>query len=101
MKPTPPTQRPDLTIGEMLGEVIDLSVGVGIALLPMLLLSMPGIILFVVLPALLLLALAAPVLVIGAAITVPYLVVRRWRRRRPALPAMRTPLEAPTGIEPV
>ena len=44
----------------MLEELIDLSAGVGVALLPVLLLSVPGIILFVVLPAILLLALAAP-----------------------------------------
>ena len=56
MKPTPHTS-PELTFGEMLEEVIDLSTGLGVALLPMLLLAMPGIILFVVLPAILLLAL--------------------------------------------
>jgi hypothetical protein len=61
----------------MLEELIDLSVGLGVALLPLLLLAVPGIILFVVLPALLLLALAAPLAVIGAVIAVPpYLVAR-------------------------
>ena len=56
---------------------MDLSVGLGVALLPLLLLAVPGIILFVVLPAIVLLALAAPLAVIGAVIAgPPYLVAR-------------------------
>jgi hypothetical protein len=67
----------------MLEEVIDLTVGLGVALLPLLVLSVPAIVLFVVLPAILLLALAAPLALIGAVIAVPpYLVARRLRRRR-------------------
>jgi Flp pilus assembly protein TadB len=67
----------------MLEELIDLSVGLGVALMPVLVLAVPGIILFFVLPAILLLALAAPLAVIGAVIAVPpYLVARRLRRRR-------------------
>jgi len=62
----------------MLGEVIDLSVGLGIAVLPMLLLAVPGIIVFVVLPAIVLLALVVPLAAIGALVSVPlYLVARR------------------------
>ena len=76
-------QPPHPTFGEMLEEVIDLSVGLGVALLPLLVLSVPAIVLFVVLPAILLLALAAPLALIGAVIAVPpYLVARRLRRRR-------------------
>ena len=96
MKHTPPTsttatrrddartpQPPHSTFGEMLEELIDLSVGLGVALLPLLLLAVPGIILFVVLPAILLLALAAPLAAIGAVIAAPpYLVARLVRRRR-------------------
>ena len=69
----------------MLEELIDLSAGLGVALLPLLLLSVPGIILFVVLPAILLLALAAPLAAIGALVAAPYLLARRRRRttRRP------------------
>ena len=48
MKPTPPTST-DLTFREMLEEVMDLAVGLGVGLLPLLLLAVPGIILFVVL----------------------------------------------------
>ena len=66
----------------MLEELIDLSVGFGVALLPLLLLAVPGIILFVVLPAILLLALAAPLAMIGAVIAVPPYLVARWLRRR-------------------
>jgi len=68
----------------MLEELIDLSAGFGVALLPVLLLAVPGIILFVVLPAILLLALAAPLAAIGAVIALPPYLVARWlRRRRP------------------
>jgi Flp pilus assembly protein TadB len=76
-------QPPQPTFGEMLGEVIDLSAGLGVALLPLLVLSVPAIVLFVVLPAILLLALAAPLALIGAVIAVPpYLVARALRRRQ-------------------
>ena len=75
-------QPPRATFGEMLEELIDLSAGVGVALLPVLLLSVPGIILFVVLPAILLLALAAPLAVIGALIAAPPYLLARWLRRR-------------------
>ena len=66
----------------MLEDTINLSVGLGIALLPVLLLAVPGIILFVVLPAILLLALAVPVAAIGAVIAAPPYVLARWLRRR-------------------
>ncbi len=66
----------------MLEELIDLSVGFGVALMPLLLLSMPGIILFVVLPAILLLALVAPLAAVGALIAAPLYLARRLRRRR-------------------
>ena len=61
---------------------MDLSAGVGVALLPVLLLSVPGIILFVVLPAILLLALAAPLAAIAAVIAAPPYLLARWLRRR-------------------
>ncbi len=77
----PATDRP--TLAEMLEELVDLSAGLGVMLLPLLILAVPGIILFVVLPGLLLLAVAAPVAVVGAALVAPpYLVVRFFRRRR-------------------
>jgi hypothetical protein len=70
------------TFGEMLEELIDLTAGLGVALLPVLLLAVPGIILFVVLPAILLLALAAPLAVVGAVIAAPPYLLARWLRRR-------------------
>ncbi len=69
----------------MLEEVLDLSIGFIVVSLPLLLLSLPGIVLFVVLPAILLLALLLPL----AAIAVPPVLLARWlraRRRRPARP---------------
>jgi Flp pilus assembly protein TadB len=66
----------------MFEELMDLSAGVGVALLPVLLLSIPGIILFVVLPAILLLALAAPLAAIAAVIAGPPYLLARWLRRR-------------------
>jgi hypothetical protein len=86
MKHTPPTST---TFGEMLEELIDLSVGLGVMLLPLLLLAVPSIVLFVLLPAIVLLALALPLVVIGAVIAVPTYLVARWRRRRRADRALR------------
>ena len=75
------TDRP--TFGEMLGEVIDLSSGLAILLLPLYITAIPGIVLLLVLPALLLLAVAAvPVVVAGLVLTPPYLLVRAIRRHR-------------------
>jgi hypothetical protein len=63
----------------MLEEVIDLSVGFGVTLLPLLLLAIPGIILVVLPPVILLIALAIPLAVLAVP---PYLVARWLRRRR-------------------
>lgn len=70
----------------MLEELVDLSAGVGVVLLPALLLAVPGIILFVVLPAILVLALAAPLAAIGAALAAPPYLLARWLRRRGTAP---------------
>ncbi len=78
----PPPSKPTETIGEMLEEVIDLCTGLGVALLPLLVLAVPSIVLFVLLPAILLLALAAPFAVIGVVIAGPPYLLVRWRRRR-------------------
>jgi hypothetical protein len=67
----------------MLEEVMTLAGGLMVALLPLLLLSVPGIILFFVLPALLLLALAVPLGLIVAVLALPPYLFARWRRRRP------------------
>jgi len=79
MKPTPPTST-DLTFREMLEEVMDLTVGLGVGLLPLLLLAVPGIILFVVLPAIVLLLPLAALAAAGAVIAgPPYLLARLLR----------------------
>ena len=83
MKHTHPTSKTtQATSGEMLEELLDLGAGLGAILLPLLLLAMPGIILFVVLPVILLLALAAPLAVVGAVLAAPPYLLARWRRRR-------------------
>ncbi len=61
------------TVSEMLEEVLDVSAGLGVMLLPALVLAMP-VILLVVVPAIVLLA---PVALGAAALAVPYLLVRR------------------------
>lgn len=71
---------PSTTFGEMLEEIVDLSTGAGAALMPLLLLSMPGIVLFVVLPAILLLALAVPLVLAGAVIAAPFLLATHLLR---------------------
>ena len=77
MQPTPPTFR------EMLWEATDLMSGLAVALLPLLALAVPGIALFVVLPALVLLVVAAaPVAVAGAIVAPVYLLTRVLRSRR-------------------
>ena len=80
MRNTPPSQ----SLGEMLEELIDLTTGLIVFALPVLLLSIPGLVLFVLLPAILLLALLAPL----AAIVVPLVLLARRLRglRRPNRP---------------
>jgi hypothetical protein len=84
---------PQATFGEMLGEVMDLSTGLGAALMPVLLLAVPGLILFVLLPAILLLALAVPLAAVGAVIAAPPYLLARWLRRR-----RRRAASPPTGV---
>jgi hypothetical protein len=93
---TPQPPRP--TLGEMVEELMDLSAGFGVALMPVLLLAVPGIILFVVLPGILLLALALPLGVIGAVIAGPPYLLARWLRRRRE---RTTPPAADRGLRPV
>ena len=80
--PSTPPPEPGQTPGEMLWEVVDLTGGAAVMLLPLLLLAVPGIAAFVVLPAIVLLALAAaPVIVAGAVVMPTYLLVRAVRAR--------------------
>ena len=80
MRPDP---SPQPSFAEMLGEVINLIAGLTVLLLPILLISVPGVLLLLVLPAVLLLAVAAvPALVVGAVLAPPFLLVRALRRKR-------------------
>ena len=75
------TERP--TPGDMLGEVIDLSGGLAVVLLPLCVTALPGILVFIIAPALLVLAVvAAPVALAAALVGPPYLLYRLVRRRR-------------------
>lgn len=79
------------TAGEMLWEIVDLVGGLTVMLLPLLLLPLPGIILFLVLPALLVLAVAAvPAMIAAAIIAVPYLLVRAVRAAQGPAPGHRS-----------
>ena len=70
---------------EMLGEIIDLSAGFGIVALPLLVTALPGVILLLVLPSVLLAgAVLAPLAVLALLAAPPYLVARALRRRRDA-----------------
>jgi Flp pilus assembly protein TadB len=82
--PTPPSpehREASPTFGDMLWEVADLVGGAVITLLPLLLLAVPSVILFLVLPAMVLLAIAAvPVIVAGAILVPTYLLTRSFLR---------------------
>ena len=76
---------PTPTTSEMVWEVTELAGGAAVMFLPLLLLAVPGILLFAVLPGLVLLA---PVVVAGAILGPVYLLIRLVRRllRRRAWP---------------
>jgi hypothetical protein len=61
---------------EIAGETVDLTVGLTILLLPLTITALPGVILLLVLPAVLLLAVVAvPALVVGAVLAPPLLLI--------------------------
>jgi hypothetical protein len=69
-------------VAGMLGEIIDLSAGLGIILLPLFTIALPGVLLMLILPAVLLAAVAAaPLVIAGAILAPPILLARRIRRR--------------------
>ena len=66
---------------DMLWELVELAGGFAVMFLPLLLLAVPGIVLFIALPAALLLLVAAiPATLVALAIGLPYLLVRAVRR---------------------
>jgi hypothetical protein len=65
----------------MLWEILELTGGFAAMLLPLMLLAVPGIVLFVVAPAaLILLVVTIPATLAAAAVGLPYLLVRAVRR---------------------
>jgi len=78
VQPAPPNPK---TGREMLWEVFELLGGFGAMLLPLMLLAVPGLVLFLILPAaLVLLLVAIPATLAAAVIGLPYLLVRAARR---------------------
>jgi Flp pilus assembly protein TadB len=78
-----PDPRDAPTPGAIIGEVLDLTAGLSIMLLPLLTIDLPGVILLLIVPAALLIAAAAiPVVIAAALLGPPYLVIRSVRRRR-------------------
>ncbi len=79
-QPTTPTaerREETPTLPDMLWEVADLAGGAVVTLLPLLLLAVPSAVLFLLLPALVLLAVAAvPAVVAGAVLVPAYLLAR-------------------------
>jgi Flp pilus assembly protein TadB len=76
----------DPTFKEMLGELLDLGAGLGVLLMPALVITLPGVILMLILPAVLIgAALAIPALLAGALLAPPYLLLKRRGRRRHAM----------------
>lgn len=81
------TQADRPTVGAMLAEVLDVSAGLGIVLLPLLVTALPGVVLLLLLPAVLLVAaVAIPVAAAAAILAPPYLLVRSLRRRLRGVP---------------
>jgi cell division protein FtsW (lipid II flippase) len=78
-EPNADTDRPALV--EMLEQVVDLGTSLGILAVPLFSIALPGVLLFLVLPAVLLIAAAAvPVAAAAALLAPPYLLVRAVRR---------------------
>jgi hypothetical protein len=66
----------------MLGEVVNLSAGLFVLVLPLMIIALPGVFLLLILPAILLLAVVlVPALAVGAVLAPSFLLVRTLRRR--------------------
>jgi hypothetical protein len=69
----------------MLEDGLGLTAGLVTMLLPLFITAVPGVVLLLIAPAVLVLAVAAlPVMLAGAILAPPYLIVRAIRRRRSA-----------------
>jgi Flp pilus assembly protein TadB len=71
------------TPGEILSEVVDQTAGLTVMLLPLMTIALPGVILLLIAPMVLVLAAAAiPAALAGALLAPPWLLIRSVRRRR-------------------
>ena len=70
------------TTDELLWEIIDLSGGLAVVLLPLFITAVPFAVLFILAPAILLALAAAPFALAAALLVFPYLLFRRLARRR-------------------
>ena len=89
---------PQPSFAEMLGDVVDLTGGLAVVLLPLWVIAIPGVVLLLILPAVLLLAVVAvPALLVGAVVAPPLLLVRALRRKRSAREQARVDHERGAG----
>jgi Flp pilus assembly protein TadB len=71
------------TLGDVLAEIMDQTAGLTVMLLPLLTIALPGVILLLLAPIVLLAAaVAIPAVLVGALLGPPWLVVRMVRRHR-------------------
>jgi hypothetical protein len=80
MQTTIPYDAPEAPgLGDILGELVDLTGGLAVMLLPLMVTALPGVVLLLLLPAVLVAAaILIPVLVLAS----PFLLARRVARRR-------------------
>jgi len=79
----PPTAPDSPTPADVIGEVLDFGSGLTVLLLPLMTITLPGVVLLLVLPVVLVLAaVALPLALVGAIAAPPYLLARAVRRRR-------------------
>ena len=81
------------TTGEMLGEILDLVTGLGVMLLPALILAVPGLILLLPLALL-----ALPLAILAAPFVLIHYLRRHIRRPRTPRPARRQPARAAGAV---
>jgi Flp pilus assembly protein TadB len=80
MQTTIPHDDPETPgLGDMLGELVDLTGGLAVMLLPLMVTALPGVVLLLLLPAVLV---AAAILIPVLVLVSPFLLARRLARRR-------------------
>jgi hypothetical protein len=87
-----PTEKTEPSVGEMIEEVLNLVTGLGVMLLPVLILAVPALVLLAPL-----LLLALPLVLAGAVFAPVYLVIRVARRRPAATSSRQRQVRAAQG----